>query len=499
MSTTKQPARLIGAGIFNLVTTGMYSTPLAMYREYIQNSADAIASCIDGPAGHVQVAIDPTAATVTIRDNGPGLGPREAVAALVPVADSGKRRGRDRGFRGVGRLAALAYADSVTFLTRAGAGTPLCRVVWDAPKLRNHLSRSRDTERAIRECVEVGTFQSNEHPDHFFEVQIDGVGRHVANQILNRDAVRRYIAEVCPVPFGNSFPLADATNGFLQYKNAFFSLRVCLDAEPDSIVRPHGDLIGYSETKAAGYTDLETITIPALDETGDSPVAVGWVAHTPYLGTIPKTEGVRGIRAREGNLQIGDEDVFNHLFQESRFNRWCVGEIHVLDPRITPNDRRDYFASSPHVRHLENHLSACFHRLAARCRQASAARNAHRRLQSCIQECGEAYDLAVSGFLSACDAASVIDGSLHKLSKAHERLVGTAGHIGVDLRRFEAIDRKLRKFVASREPALFDGMSEPLVTTYQKIFRALNEASESPRVALDMIKTIAAETSASAP
>ena len=32
-----------GAGIFRLVTSGMYDNPLAVYREYIQNAADSLA------------------------------------------------------------------------------------------------------------------------------------------------------------------------------------------------------------------------------------------------------------------------------------------------------------------------------------------------------------------------------------------------------------------------------------------------------------------------
>ena len=495
MPTANQPARLIGAGVFDLVTTGMYNTPLAIYREYIQNSADAIASLGDGTSGHVHIDIDPAAATVTIRDDGPGLSPQEAFEALVPIANSRKRRGRDRGFRGVGRLAALAFADSVTFLTRAGVGMPLCRVSWNGPKLRRHISKSCDTERAIHDCVDIETTQNSEYPDQFFEVQVEGVGRHVANDILNREAVRRYIGEVCPVPFANSFPLAPAARAFLYRNDALFTVQITLGEAANPIVRPHSHNVEYSDTKSAGYTELETVRIPAADSTHDA--AIGWIAHTPYLGSIPKVEGVRGIRAREGNLQIGDETIFSHLFPETRFNRWCVGEVHILDPRIVPNDRRDYFETSPHVRHLENHLSACFHRVVGRCRKASAARNAHRRLVSCIQECDDAYNLAISGFLSPSDASNVIDGSLDKLARAHQQLIGTTGHTSVDLSDFRAIDRKLRKFVAARQPALFDGMSQPLVTTYQKIFRALNHASESPGVALDMIKTIAAETSAS--
>ena len=42
LGTQNTPA-LSGAGLLGLVTTGMYDAPLSMYREYIQNAADAVA------------------------------------------------------------------------------------------------------------------------------------------------------------------------------------------------------------------------------------------------------------------------------------------------------------------------------------------------------------------------------------------------------------------------------------------------------------------------
>jgi hypothetical protein len=44
---------------------------------------------------------------------------------------------------------------------------------------------------------------------------------------------------------------------------------------------------------------------------------------------------------RCGNIQVGDDRMFEELFPEARFNGWSVGELHVIDPRIIPNGRRD--------------------------------------------------------------------------------------------------------------------------------------------------------------
>ena len=59
LSRTLVPSPAIGPGIFGLVTIGMYDNPLAIYREYIQNSADAIARMTVSEEAKVEIAIEP--------------------------------------------------------------------------------------------------------------------------------------------------------------------------------------------------------------------------------------------------------------------------------------------------------------------------------------------------------------------------------------------------------------------------------------------------------
>ena len=116
---------LVGGDILNLITTGMYNNPLAIYREYIQNAADEFAASSRAQNGKVEIEVDPSKLRVRIRDNGPGLSFDRAMRALLPIARSEKRRGTDRGFRGIGRLSGLAFAESVTFITRSQDDQPI--------------------------------------------------------------------------------------------------------------------------------------------------------------------------------------------------------------------------------------------------------------------------------------------------------------------------------------------------------------------------------------
>ena len=51
--------RLVGSQIIGLIALGMYDNPLAIYREYIQNAADAISTSVNGGNGRVTITIDP--------------------------------------------------------------------------------------------------------------------------------------------------------------------------------------------------------------------------------------------------------------------------------------------------------------------------------------------------------------------------------------------------------------------------------------------------------
>ena len=114
---------LLGGDILGLITAGMYNDPMVVYREYIQNAADAIFAK-GNSGGVISVGIDVVGSRLTIQDNGTGLTPQDAAKRLVQIGSSTKTLGLDRGFRGIGRLSALAFADSVTFTTRTCFGGP---------------------------------------------------------------------------------------------------------------------------------------------------------------------------------------------------------------------------------------------------------------------------------------------------------------------------------------------------------------------------------------
>ena len=344
----------------------------------------------------------------------------------------------------------------------------------------------------IRECVDVDTFCGPEYPDRFFEVEVGGVARHAAGLLLNRDAVRSYVNEVCPVPMSATFPFTQRIEELFGPNDPPLALDITLDGDLEPARRPYRESILFSANREDYFTEFEEIHIPSADRTGDA--AVGWIAHSSYLGAIPRDSQIRGIRARVGNIQVGDETVFDSLYADERFNRWCVGEVHILDHRIVPNARRDYFEPGTHLRNLENHLVPTLHRIGVLCRKASATRNRGRKVISSLCNIEETYDLAISGYLAADDAAALVQQALQQIPLVRERIF-TLNLDESNVERLDRVEMQLKDFNNGAAPCPFTDIPPSHIAAYQRMFQALATVSSSPSSAKEMMAAILMRTS----
>ena len=70
---------MVGKDVLELLSSAMYVDPLSIYREYVQNAADAIDEARangvlpSSTAGQVDIRIDSERRAITIRDNGAGI------------------------------------------------------------------------------------------------------------------------------------------------------------------------------------------------------------------------------------------------------------------------------------------------------------------------------------------------------------------------------------------------------------------------------------------
>ena len=126
----------IGKYTLESLTTGMYSDPKIIYREYIQNSVDALemalqAGLLEPQDVRIDIVVDAENAYISIRDNGTGINSKSAVSTLLNIGSSQKRHSNNRGFRGIGRLGGMSYCGRLVFTTSAENETTKTIVEFD--------------------------------------------------------------------------------------------------------------------------------------------------------------------------------------------------------------------------------------------------------------------------------------------------------------------------------------------------------------------------------
>src|SRR5437764_5019006 len=88
---------IVGKDILEVLSSAMYVDPLAIYREYIQNAADAIDQArrtnVVSPqeTGTVEIEIDLEKRIVKIRDNGTGIPSDDFENRMTSFGASAKR------------------------------------------------------------------------------------------------------------------------------------------------------------------------------------------------------------------------------------------------------------------------------------------------------------------------------------------------------------------------------------------------------------------------
>jgi len=435
----------IGADVIELVTSGMYTSPVTIFREYVQNAADATdlarinGLLKPGEAGTVSIDFDHPNRSVTIRDNGVGISASQVPEVLLAIGGSGKRGTSARGFRGVGRLSGLAYCRELQFRTKQAGEQETTIVTWNCRGLRTQLSQTssaEDLRDIIARCVEVRSELSESPETHFFEVVLKDISRLRQDILLNEKAVLHYLSQVASVPFSEEFSLREQIESELQ---VHFPNRVPLElfVSGQQAFRPYRDkLLQPGSTREIPINDVEFFSLVNVDgEVG----AVGWLGHHDYVSSISSTFGVRGLRARVGDIQVGEAHLFDELYKEPRFNGWSIGEIHILDRRLVPNGRRDNFDVNHHSYNLLIQLGPIAAKISQRCRTTSVSRNSSAIILNYISD--------IKNVLSIPSPEPVqLSRSLANIERAYLKLKGVADeNIRKELRiELDTIQEELR-------------------------------------------------------
>lgn len=352
----------IGKNVIETLTTGMYEDPRFIYREYIQNAADQIDVAVNEgilssrSAGTITINIDPEAGIVVVEDNATGIRNGQIRRFLGDVANSDKEPGKQKGFRGIGRLGGLGYCDRLVFETTYAGEEEKNIMSLNADLLRKLIANRNDNSDAasvISVVTKVITAKETKSA-HYFRVRLEGVP--LGQEILDIDKVRQYIEMVAPVAFNPNFSFTSKIkNYFKKFDFVFDEYKTLING--NQIYKAYKNNI-VKKDELLPITDIGFFPVRDAQQVL---LGLGWYGiYVKVNEVIDKDNIERGIRIRMGNIAIGDEKTLFRRFKADRTNLRYVGEVHVRGEGFIPNARRDYFNDSKTLTEFQTSLETVF-------------------------------------------------------------------------------------------------------------------------------------------
>ncbi len=105
---------IVGASIVSIITESLYDKPIVVFREYIQNAADAMA--VIKPSDSLVAHIWQRDNNLFFLDNGCGINSQSFENKMINIAHSGKSKDKNIGYKGIGRLSGLPYCKNLVFI-----------------------------------------------------------------------------------------------------------------------------------------------------------------------------------------------------------------------------------------------------------------------------------------------------------------------------------------------------------------------------------------------
>ena len=431
----------IGKNILENLTTGMYTDSRVAYREYVQNACDQIDKAVEcgivsSDIAEVTIFIDNAKRYISIEDNATGVKEDDFIAQLGDIANSDKKIGVDKGFRGIGRLCGLAYCRTLVFTTSYPGEAVASQMSFDAKLMREMLiaDKKYSVDEILDAIVTTKTFADD--PDkHYFRVELIDINSENTD-LLDVTGVRDYLSFVAPVPYSNKF----------HYRHEIYKHAKKLNCAIDEYnVTVNGAQL-FKEYKTRLYEGADNAK-KAYDDVfgvefkdfydGNRLIAWAWYGLCRFEKAIPKAlNPMYGFRLRQGNIQIGDNTAVASLFKEDRGNSYFIGEIFTVDRNLIPNSQRNYFNETPARITLEDQLREFFyeelHRLY---HAANDTKNLYKKLEAYNDAVARLNEKHTKGFVDQKEQArmeAAVEEARKKKDAAKKKLERTVESISSD-------------------------------------------------------------------
>lgn len=372
----------VGPYILEILTGALYKTSWSIFREYIQNSCDAIdeaekSGLLNEGDGLINIFIDKNSRKIIIEDNATGIKADDFAKVLGSIADSGKDPSTHKGFIGIGRLIGLGCCKSVTFTAKSKNEHIISKLTCDSDLMRELISDKKFTvDDVLKQVYRFSQEFTSDTESHYFIVELNEINSE-HDYLLDIQGVKKSLEFVVPLPYSGNFR-EFSTQIHEHAKEIGCKIdeyKIFLNDE--QVFKPYNTIF-----PTAGDDDsIREIQFWDIRDTNNNLFAWMWYGISSFKGVIKESCPMRGIRLRKENIQIGSDDVLQKLFNEDRGNHFFIGELFCVSKSLIPTTPRDYFVENGARLALEKYLRTVFeNRLSKFYKIASSIRSSLKKI-----------------------------------------------------------------------------------------------------------------------
>lgn len=395
----------IGSTLLHELAKGLYQ-PEHVIREYVANAVDAHRSWL-GVTGKdveqpVQIELRPN--SISILDYGIGMDESE-IRDVKSIAVSRKPSSEIRltGHKGVGIWAGLSFFERiVVYTTRQGVNRGY-ELTVEFKDIVSGISDDKDIGSVLNANFHIDTYDEPTE-EHFTTITLEAPTRS-EEQFLDPEFVADAVRRICPCEIDPTFVSYDEVMAWYGANG--------IEVFP---IEVDGSRVYRSYSSNVEDLKLGTITID------DKPVAKYWLAINKKNSVLPvQPKQLIGFRLIIDGFVLGGENPYTEPrlqgyepVKVQQYLDWQIGEIHVTNPEVKPNLKRDLFEESEATRRFIEKFRAWYTDTDRSARLTQEKRNRITKY--------EEWNKEICALLRKINGSEITDIELTRIKEIHEEL-----------------------------------------------------------------------------
>lgn len=347
----------IGARLIETLTAALYSDPIILFREYVQNSVDSFQAnhdTLQKKDFKVLIKIDRQLRKIEIRDNGFGI-PRERFFRVMSSISNSDKQGKNNqiGFKGIGRLSGLPFCEKLIFKNKPDNNDEVQIFKWDSKGYFDMLNLTPN--KSLETCISKITSTDTEinRSDNYFSVILDLFNQEVDDLIFekNGELSKDFINELSillPVPYKDDFTYKDEIKkqyaDYLGKHLDVFEYNIFVN--DDQLFKPYNNNdIKNNDIHFLKYSFPEEI------DSQKTKIGIMWFSFDYVFKAY---SGYFGITTRSKNMLVNKSPIFADECSKSKDSpttytqlinglKGIKGELLIDSSLLHDNSKRDWF------------------------------------------------------------------------------------------------------------------------------------------------------------